>query len=282
MKKTQFDLLIIHDYEERTFHLPAHSHTYYELIYIRKGRGIHHLNNNLIPYNSGDLFIISPEDKHYFNIKKSTHFTFIKFTDGYFAGHQMNRPDSLLFATPEAIMSNKLLKEVKLKIDEPHAFILRNTIENIVAYNHQDNAASSPVIYYQLLSIFGLIRESAAKLSIRIDKGVPNDEELISYIHQHIYQPYLTQIKTIAVHFHIAPGYFSDYFKRKFSISYRTYLNSYRIKLIEKRLLTQSLTLKQIANEFGFTDESHLSHFFKSVHKVSPAAFRKKHTWPGE
>ncbi|PTS99822.1 AraC family transcriptional regulator [Pedobacter sp. HMWF019] len=274
MNRTQFEQLVIHDFEEKSFHLPVHGHTYYELVYIRKGAGLHLLNNNQLEYKAGDLFIVSPADQHYFEIKKSTHFTFIKFTDSYFAKHKMNRPDALSLSTPEAIMNNKLLKEVKLKMDEPCISILRNTVENIVAYNCRKDVASSPLVYYQILSIFGLIREAAAKLSIRIDDGQSDKEELISYIHQHIYEPSLIQIKNISTQFHIAPTYFSDYFKRKFAVGYRDYVNTYRIKLIEKRLQASGLTLKQIAQEFGFTDESHLSHFFKTMRKMSPLQFR--------
>lgn len=272
MKKTQFDQLVIHDFEEEIFHLPMHGHTYYELVFIRKGSGFHELNHNRLPYSTGDLFMISPKDQHYFEIRKSTHFTFIKFTDSYFAGHKMHRTDALTLSTPEAIMNNQLLKEVKLQMDESCASILRKTVENIVAY-HKD-VASSPLIYYQILSIFGLIREAAAGLSIRIDDGEPDKEELISYIHQNIYDPSLIQVKNIAPHFNIAATYFSDYFKRKFDIKYRDYVNEYRIKLIEKRLQVSSLNMKQIADEFGFNDESHLSHFFKGKRKISPQHFR--------
>lgn len=276
MKKTQFDALVIHDFEEKVFHLPAHSHTYYELVYIRKGSGIHLLNNNRLPYTAGDLFILSMEDQHYFEIKKSTHFTFIKFTDSYFAGHKSNRPDSFLLFTPESIMRNKLLKEVKLKMDEPCVSILKNTIENIVAYNCRKDVATSPLVYYQILSIFGLIKEAAAKLNTRIDNGQPDKEELISYIHQNIYDPSLIQVKNIAAHFNIAATYFSDYFKRNFLISYRDYIKKYRVKLIESRLDSPLITTKQIASEFGFTDESHLSHFFKGIKKMSPMEYRNR------
>ncbi|TKT92827.1 AraC family transcriptional regulator [Dyadobacter frigoris] len=179
--------------------------------------------------DESDLFIICPQDQHYFEITKSTHFTFIKFTDSYFAGHKMNTPDALILSTPESIMSNKLLKEVKLKMEESYISILRNTVENIVAYNCRKDVASSPLVYYQILSIFGLIREAAAKLSIRIDDGQPEKEELISYIHQHIYEPSLIQVKNVAAHFNIATSYFSDYFKRKFAMSYREYVKSYRL-----------------------------------------------------
>jgi AraC-like DNA-binding protein len=275
MRRTQFEPLVIHDFEEEAFRLPVHGHTYYELVYIRKGSGVHLLNNSRLPYKSGDLFIISPEDQHYFEIKRCTHFTFIKLTDSYFAGHKLHQPDAFLLSSPEDMMRNKLLKEIKLKMEEPCISILRNTIENIVAYNCRKDIASSPLVYYQVLSIFGLIREALAKLSIRIDHGQPDQEELISYIHQHIYEPPLIRIKNIATHFHISPTYFSAYFKRNFETSYRDYVNEYRIRLVEQRLLVPSLTMKQIADEFGFTDESHLSHFFKGIRKVSPLSFRQ-------
>lgn len=276
MKKIQFEPLVIHDYEEKTFHLPVHSHTYYELVYIRDGSGIHLLNSSRLPYQTGDLFIISPEDEHYFEIEKKTHFTFIKFTDDYFSGHTMYyQADAFISLTPESIMRNKLLKEVRLKMDEPCASILKNTIENIVAYNGKDNIARSPLMFYQILSIFGLIKETAAKLNLRIDHGEPDKEELISYIHQHIYEPRLLQIKNIAAHFSISPNYFSDYFKNKFDISFRNYVKDYRISIIEKRLFVPSITLSQIADEFGFTDESHLNKFFKANKGIAPKMYRK-------
>lgn len=275
MKRVQFEQLVVNDFEESEFHLPPHSHTHYELVYIRKGCGLHLLNKSRLPYKKGDLFILSPEDEHHFEIDKSTHFTFIKFTDDYFSGHKIYyEADAFISLTPEHIMRNKLLKEVKLQMDEPCVSILRNTIENIVAYNCRKNIASSPLMFYQILSIFGLIKEAAAKLNIRIDNGQPGKEELISYVHQHIYDPGLIQIKSIASHFAISPTYFSDYFKNKFGMNYRSYVNDYRIKIIEKRLSVPSITLRQIADEFGFTDESHLNKFFRTHKGVGPKAYR--------
>lgn len=169
-----------------------------------------------------------------------------------------------------------LLKEIKLKMDEPCVTILRNTIESIVAYNCRKDVATSALVYYQILSIFGLIREAMAKLSIRIDNGQPDKEELISYIHQNIYEPSLIQVKNISAHFNISPTYFSDYFKRKFAISYRAYVSEYRMKLIEKRLAVPMLTIAQIADEFGFSDESHLIHFFKKNKNMNPGSYRKQ------
>lgn len=240
------------------------------MIYIHKGNGVHVLNKNRLPYEAGDLFFICPGDEHHFDIKESTRFTFIKFTDSYFTG-RLNPETGIL---PEKIMRNRLLKEIKLKLDTSSGVLLNSIVSNIVSYQNSKNLLPTAVMLHLILSIFGLVHAAMAQMNLRIDNGQPGKEELISYIHQQIYVPPVLKIKKVALHFNISPTYFSDYFKRTFGLSYRDYVNRYRIKLIEKRLLTPSITLKQIAGEFGFTDESHLSHYFKSIKGISPSVFR--------
>ena len=274
----QFETLVIDEFEEEKFHLPKHSHTYYELIYIVKGNGIHHLNKNLIPYKAGDLFAISPDDEHYFDIKKSTRFVYIKFTDTYFYSKRNLACDDFLLKKPEEFMREKLLKEQVLKLDEPCKTILKNTIENITAYNCRKDVSTSPIVFYQVLSIFGLIKEALRCMNVQSVGNSFDNKQIIAYIHQNIYQPKLVQIKAIAGHFNIAPNYFSAYFKRSFGMTYRDYSNTLRIKLIEKRISGKQMPIKQIAYEFGFTDESHLSHFYKKRTNSAPGSHKKKET----
>lgn len=276
MKKlNQFDTLVIDEFEEDKYHLPRHSHTYYEIIYIIKGSGIHQLNKNLIPYQSGDLFVLSTDDEHYFDIKETTRFFFIKFTDTYFNSNKKLACDEFLLNTPENFMRDKSLKENVLKLDPTCASILKNTIDNIRVYNSKSNISTSPIAFYQILSIFGLIKESLQQQNIKITgSGIDNDQ-IISYIHQNIYKPKLVQIKTIAEHFNISQSYFGTYFKRNFMISYREYCNKLRTQLIEKRILNKQLSIKQIAYEFGFTDESHLSNYFKKQTNLKPSTVKK-------
>lgn len=276
MKKlNQFDTLVIDEFEEDKYHLPRHSHTYYEIIYIIKGSGIHQLNKNLLPYQAGDLFVLSTDDEHYFDIKKTTRFFFIKFTDTYFNSNKKLACDEFLLNTPENFMRDKSLKENVLKLDKTCASILKNTIDNIRTYSSKTNISTSPIVFYQILSIFGLIKESLQQQNIKITgSGIDNDQ-IISYIHQNIYKPKLVQIKNIAAHFNISQSYFGAYFKRNFAISYREYCNKLRTQLIEKRILNKQLSMKQIAYEFGFTDESHLSNYFKKQRNLNPSAVKR-------
>jgi cupin superfamily acireductone dioxygenase involved in methionine salvage len=116
----QFEPLVIHDFEERVFHMESHAHTYFEMGYIYKGSGIHHLNNNSIKYRSGDLFLICPEDSHTFDIRTSTRFVFIKFTDSYFKLAGKTDEDNGLLHDPTKLMRNQLLKEKKLKLNKKY------------------------------------------------------------------------------------------------------------------------------------------------------------------
>jgi AraC-like DNA-binding protein len=275
-KLNQFETLVIHEFEDEKFHLPSHSHTYYEIIYIKKGNGIHHLNKNLFPYKAGDLFVISPEDEHYFDIKKNTRFVYIKFTDNYFNSKQNLTCDDFLVNTPESFMRDKILKETVLKFGEPCKTILKNTVENIITYNRYIDVTTSPIVFYQILSIFGLIKETIRGMNLQMKSAHIDTEQIATYIHQNIYQPKLVQIKVIAEHFNIAPTYFSAYFKRTFAISYRDYINNLRTTLIEKRIHNNQLPIKQIAYEFGFTDESHLSNYFKKRKNMKPTDFKKQ------
>lgn len=262
LKKKQFNTLVIHDLVADTFHLPSHSHTYYELVYVLEGRGTHYLNNLITPYKPGDLFFISLEDEHHFEFATPSRMVFIKFTDQYFEVLRSLSQDSFK-TTPEKMMRHKMLKEVKLKFDSSTKSILRRTIENIVDYDLNDDSSTSPIILYQIFSIFALIKETVAKMEIRIDHGLPGKEEIITYLHHNIYKPEKIRINNLAAHFNISESYFSNYFKRNFEISLRDYISNYRLALIEKRIETGKVTLKQIADEFGFNDQSHLSHYYK-------------------
>lgn len=79
----QFQPLVISHFETNLWEHPVHEHNHYELIYIEKGTGIHNINENCISYQTGDWFLIGPDEAHYFAIAQLTSFVFLKFTDPY-------------------------------------------------------------------------------------------------------------------------------------------------------------------------------------------------------
>ncbi|HEY3404854.1 MAG TPA: helix-turn-helix domain-containing protein, partial [Ohtaekwangia sp.] len=101
-------------------------------------------------------------------------------------------------------------------------------------------------------------------------------EDVLLYIRQNIYTASRLRLSSLSREFNYAPGYLSTWFKRHTGESLKQYITRYKLKLIETRLLYSDLSLSEIADEFGFSDESHLSKQFRKYTGVSPRNFRKK------
>ncbi len=270
----QFSSLLIEDLDENSFPLPFHSQNYNELVYIYSGKGIHLLNNNRHPYNEGDLLLISHDDIHHLEAVTSTRIIAIKFTYDYFSDNNYCHFIGSSPFNPMNIMSNKALKEIRLTFNQKEKACLRQIINTILEYTQHNENSCSAIIFYQILSIFGLIKEVASKTLPRTN--LPQKETITTYIHQHIFEPEKMRVQNIATHFNIAESYFSSYFKRSFESSYRNYVNEYRLRLIDQRLESKQFSIKEIANEFGFNDESHFSHYYKNKRGIPPSAYIDK------
>jgi AraC-like DNA-binding protein len=276
----QFEPFILSDFELDVYPLPRHNHTYYEIIYIYHGSGKHCLNNNNFNYQAGDLFLLTPEDNHYFVVEQKTRFVFLKFTDSFFYNQRYTSP-GFFDREVEPVMRNKFLQEIKPELTVSDKNFLKSIIDNITAINMPSADETAAIVFYQLLSILEMVKKALMKHGYKPQHSMQkSNEQLLSFIHQHIYTPELIQIKAIAENFNISPAYFGAYFKRNFGISYREYLNQYRINLIERRLINSNLTLKEIASEFGLVDESHLSRYFKNQKKLSPRAYKQESVNP--
>lgn len=59
-------------------------------------------------------------------------------------------------------------------------------------------------------------------------------------------------------------------------ISVKKYISDYKFKLIENRLKFGNSMIKEISNEFGFTDLSHFNKFLKNQGGINPKDIRKK------
>ncbi|MNH45347.1 Helix-turn-helix domain protein [compost metagenome] len=67
----------------------------------------------------------------------------------------------------------------------------------------------------------------------------------------------------MAEHFKFSKDYIGQYFKKNTDMTIREYISNYRGNLIRQRINSGRFSLKQIALEFGLTDESHVSKLLK-------------------
>ena len=276
-KLKQFQSLVIHDYAEGSFHLPLHSHTYYELIYIFSGRGEHIVNSIKNNYSRGDVFVLSPNDEHYFDIVEHTHFIFIKFTESYFEEGILNTDSSPINISPIEVMRKKILKEMKITLNDTQKIFMKNVMDNIALYNLKFSSTieRSSIIYAHIFVVFSIIQEAMSNKIISSTNQELDKDSLISFIHQNIYFPDKIKINVLSDFFNISASYFSIWFKRNFNMNLTQYVNDYKLELIKNRIIAGRKSIKGISEEFNFSDASYFTRYFKNHTGMTPSKFKK-------
>lgn len=110
--------------------------------------------------------------------------------------------------------------------------------------------------------------------------GIPSANQIASLVEMYIKENYRNEINfdQIAQKFNFNASYLSKIFTRHIGENPSKHLISLRINEA-KRLLTynQKLSVKEIGELVGYSDQFHFSHIFKLVSGKSPTDFRKEY-----
>ena len=255
--------------------LKEHDHTFFELVYILSGTGIQWINNNKFPYHGGHLFMITPGDIHSFDIHTTTQFVYIKFNDIYihsavFGTENIRRLEFILQHAnhrPGCILRNQTDK-----------LLVKPMIEAILREYPNKNIYSSEIITQLINTIVIVVaRNIALFLPQQINE---NSEEkslnILQYIQENIRSPEKIKAKAISHRFGISSNYLGKYFKKQTNETMQQYILNYKLNMVESILLHSDMRIGEIAEELGFTDESHLNRLFKKYRGCNPTEFRRK------
>jgi AraC-like DNA-binding protein len=82
--------------------------------------------------------------------------------------------------------------------------------------------------------------------------------------------------ETISELFGLSETYLGSYFKSQCGETLQQFTSKYKMRLIKFRLKFSDKRINEIAQEFGFSDESHLNKFFKKQQGISLTGYRKQ------
>lgn len=255
----QYEPVIVLDFEADQWHYPEHRHNHYELIYIKSGTGIHVIQQMPNPYQAGDIFLLGPEDEHYFEIEGITHFIYLKFTDPY------------VFTNDGHIDPYVQKLEYLIKSRETHLSGFRLTpkdadtakrVFDVITVLKDDTLYNERLIWMQVLTLAVILQRNMPELKSTPDRS-RDMQAVFCYLHKHIYAPEKLRATVMAVHFNTTPDYIGPYFKRNAGVTMRDYIKNYRKVLIGQRIASGQYSLKEIASQFGLSDESHVFKIMK-------------------
>jgi YesN/AraC family two-component response regulator len=254
---------------------------FFEIVQVLEGSGIRMVNNNRFPYEKGSIFLFTPLDCRGFDIKTATRFCSIRFSEVFLgqcrSAQERERILQWLKQLEHIFYHHNRFKE--LLITRPGdcgtiAALIKNMVEEYEgqpAY-YEDNLQHLVTL---VLNILARNVEDSSDKTGTVPEAEPLINRMLLHIRQQISDPDKLRVDYLAGHFNLSTNYVGEYFRKFTGESLQQYITQYKIKLVEQRLANSILSVSQIADELGFTDESHLSRQFRKYSGVSPAAYRK-------
>lgn len=286
MPRTIIENIVIEDYKDAdAFEFCQYtSIRFFEILYFETGTGVLKINGHDVAYTPNSIFVFIPNDVYIVRATSTTTVTTIKFLKSFFSGPMLANPivqANDWFRKIEIVLNNEnnLLRELEFRLTSDKKNL--SALINMLCLEYTNEETNDLVIIKNSLSIIlQIISRNIRQLSIT-KTFVSQDskiQDIIDFIHEHIYESHLLTNKALAKSFNIADTYIGQYFKKYMGISIKKYILNYKLTLVETRLKYTDLHISEIASELGFTDSSHLNKTFLSYKGVTTAAYKASHT----
>ncbi len=273
------ETFVVHQYDFDDWESEPHTHNYFEIIFIENGSGFHTINEIRFPYKKGDVFLLSPQDKHHFEINQKTQFCYFKFTELLFSdkvelanrAHWLQQIHDILHhpnLMPGDVIKNREDRQVVWDIQQ---LVIREFNQQKSYFKHIISNAISTI----LSLIARNIEESYTGQVERPEKLDSTVSTILSYVRKNVYNPDLIKSSALAEKFGLSSTYINNYFKKNTGESLHQFITRYKLTLVKHELMNTDHTVSEIAFRLGYTDESHLTKSFKKHFGNTPKGFKK-------
>ena len=256
----------------------VHKHNFFELVYIIDGTGKQVINGNTFNYVPGQMFLITPEDNHSFEVASTTQFLFLQFNDAHIKAQ--SRPDGLdkeRIKRLEFILHNASHQPGCILCNKGDKVLVKALVQSISTESINRNIYHKEMIEQLVNTMITIVaRNIALNLPEKLDDNTDRSAmRFINYIQENIYSPESLRAEVMSSKLGISQGYLGRYFKKHVGESIQRYIINYKLKLVETRLSHSNMRINEIVSELGFTDESHLNRLFRKYRGLNPTDFRK-------
>lgn len=185
----------------------------------------------------------------------------------------------------DGLYATEIIKNAGLSIENPVYRVRDKVIGKILMETILDMVRDSDGTYFYKMSklyLFAdcLIRAAGGMSMPSIENGTRSDYYLQTaflYIEKNFMND--ISVESIAARCNIHRNQLLKLFKDKIGQGPQEYLIKYRMSRAAQLLLTTGLSIGEISNAVGYTNQLHFSRAFKNVYGMSPKYFRetKKH-----
>ncbi len=253
----------IHTYTLEAMACCVTTQPYYHLLYVEKGVGTHTLNDVGQRYRAGDFVVLLPTDHSQLDARSDSRITQLSLSPA--------------MATRYAATFSLLSQKRAFRLDEDiSSMIWVNLVESMRLYRLENDDSTHPLYAALSEAMMQLLASQAPQSIAKASYVMPPLDTLLHYVAYYVEHPPMLQTAQVAQHFRCSPTAFGDWFRRNKEMGYKEYVDSLRVKRLKRWLNNPHITTKEIAKQMGFTDEFHLSRFFKKQTSITPTHYRRQ------
>lgn len=239
-----------------TARMEAHTHSYYELNFMTNGRTKMWINGQLFDFGSFDFLLIPPYTPHILNISDS------KTYDNFVIWFKATDAGKSFLPTNKIIKLHDYKGIVETLCSEIYRTFQKTKMQQIDLISYYLNA----VIYH-------MNQGMQIDIAQKVETEDPY-EKALRYININATYGHVS-VKDVAGMMNVSMTHFSRVFKKRFSTTPKEYMINLKIAEAKKLLTETALSIKEIAERLGYTDQLFFSKQFSLKTGSSPKEWRK-------
>lgn len=271
-------LVLIHPFVANN-RLMQHSHDYFELLYVSRGKCTQTINNETRDLTVGDICLLSPNDRHSISTSSADDLLFnILIKPSLFQ-------DSFLCLIAENDLMSRFFLTSLFTINEKNAYLYfpsnANTqssilVESIIREFFKKDICYKKSMECYLALLFTELLRTHKELIDRENYEIMGNNQLsdiLSYINQHKNDATLS---SVAKAFHYHPTYLSALIKKHTNKSFSEIILEAKLQEACYYLKNTELPVEEIAQLVGYYDRSYFHRVFKKQYGLTPNDYRLK------
>lgn len=264
--------------KKENFYNYYHRHDEAQITYILKGKGTIMVGNIMQSFQSGDIFVLRPNEPHMFDrdVEDEEEIGDIHAIHIFVNLDRMKK----LYHIPEF----EVVKDYLLELDTSKR-VDRSISESMMHYFTNLMVKTSMPRFTEFLSLLyalAIHRSEASSLYSGVRNLTYSDKDgaRISQVYKYTFDHYNEDItvEQVASIVYMTPTSFCKFFKKHTTKTYISFLNEVRIEKACQILIdNKSEHIAEAAFQSGFNNVVHFNRVFKSITKMSPRKYIAQH-----
>ena len=261
--------------------MDVHTHTFHELVFIRRGSGLHCMNDARAPFQAGDIFLIPQNRPHGYIVeeKDGVELDNIMFPDHLLslAGEDLSRLTNwqILFLLQPSLSSELRVGAGMLHLDAQGVSELLPLLEKAEKLSSHTarpgNRTELLGLFLQILSL--IVRNGRIGEQDGLGGYVSRISLILAEFNRSPERNWT--LRSMADYLHMSPANFRLQFRKLTGIPPGRYLLEQRLRKAASLLSGTAKSIGETASESGFRDSNYFARQFRARYGISPQRYRK-------